>query len=72
MRILKLQGIIIDPKKALDEETKKKEKILANARKKIKQLQAQVTESKANAGKPEAKPEPSVRPLPDGKATTGK
>ena len=70
-KIQKLEKTLEEKEKALDEETKKKEKILANARRKIKQLQAEVTESKANAGKPEAKPEPSVRPLPDGKATNG-
>ena len=57
-------------KKDLEEEKKKKEKILNNARRKIKQLTADMEELRKNHS-PETKPE-TVRPLPDGKASNGK
>ena len=54
----------------MDEERKKKEKILNNARRKIKQYQTDMDELKKNLAKDESKEQPVVRPLPEGKPAT--
>ena len=59
--------------KECDEERKKKEKILANARRKIKQLQLDMDELRKSKASDEPTKEPTVvRPLPEGKVAIGK
>ena len=69
-KIEKLQNEKTEVEKDLDEERKKKDKILQNARRKIKQMQNDMDELRKNTN-PEAKTEQPVRPLPDGKASNG-
>lgn len=69
-KIEKLELDKTQVEKDLDDERKKKEKILANARRKIKQMQNDMDELRKSKASDEPKEQPIVRPLPEGKVAS--